>query len=183
MDRKEFLKRSLWVCGGCGAVATLGATGAGASEGGKPASECEALEKQSGFVKGWVGDFVANLDATLEEKDRVALMHANGRACARRGSLESMRKFEGDLDGLVTEWRSWFGEESAARDGNTLTLSWGECLCPVAKDGPDRMDTWCHCSEGWVHEVFGMITGKEVGVEFLETVKRGGERCRIRVRA
>jgi hypothetical protein len=41
---------------------------------------------------------------------------------------------------------------------------------------------YCFCSAGWLKEVYETISGASVGAEILETVKRGGQRCRLEVR-
>ncbi len=179
MDRKEFLTRSLQLCVGCGALSTLApAVSAQEAETGPD----QAAERRAAWMKGWVHDFTKTVDAELDEKEQIAFMQANGRACAGRGSLEAMEKYRGDLDGLLGMFRSHFGEQAAQHKDNVVTVSWDTCLCPLVMDVEEISHTFCHCTEGWFLAVFEMVTGKPVKAEAVETVKRGHDRCKVIVR-
>ncbi|HUT99712.1 MAG TPA: hypothetical protein VM054_11650 [bacterium] len=57
------------------------------------------------------------------------------------------------------------------------------CYCPLVKHALVEIpDFYCCCGAGWHAKIWEGITGGPVEVEVLETILRGGERCRFLVR-
>jgi len=183
MNRKEFLTRSLQMCIGCGAVATLSplVSSAGEQTGEQDAAQQEATFFAEHWREQWITDLMKTIDGQLDETERIALMQANGRACATRTSRPSMEQFTGDLDGLLDNFRDKLVGEVVQRDGK-VSVSWDRCYCPIVKNGPAVIsDTYCYCTTGWFHEIFEMVVGKPVSVSMDESIKRGDPRCKVTV--
>ena len=154
----------------------------------------ERAAKRMEFVDGWVKRFFDALDATLDEPTRRKLMEANGRSCfivyagpPRREPL-TMERF-----------RAWVAENGKQRgyaiEGDTITFEFvgsaetggaapeGVCLCTLAEtQQPGSISpSYCFCSVGYVREMHERIFGKPVAVELVESVLRGGKRCRFKM--
>jgi predicted hydrocarbon binding protein len=84
-----------------------------------------------------------------------------------------------------------YGKENSYRDSNTVYYNYiqnskglkiedGYCLCPLTEDGPAGLSpTYCICSTGYVKEMFERMMGESVEVELLESLRRGGKKCRF----
>ena len=161
MNRKEFLA--------AGAVLAAARSA--------PAQQPDASRK---FREAWVAGLMENLERQLDRPARVALMESCGRSCARRGAVKMAA---GGLDKLIDALAGHIGKENARREGDAVHVTYTKCYCPLVGDGPPRLpDAWCECSRGWLLEVFGAAAGKPVQVDLLESIKRGGEKCRFVVR-
>ncbi len=174
MDRKDFLRASLGLA--------AGATTARAEEPQTPQSPLTPCEERSGFANVWIKRFMDNLDAHVDEPKRIALLETRGRACARRDSIKAAQKCEGDIDKLMATMGGWLGAENAKREGNVVHVTYPKCLCPMAAEVTEKISgSYCHCSVGWLKEMYETVVGKPVKVEALETIKRGGTACRFTI--
>ena len=135
------------------------------------------------FAQGWVQNLLESLEAHLSEQARVEIMEACGRACARRGPADVARQCRGDLKGWLTILGRWHGgKETIRHECNSVEVLCADCLCTLVKDGPARLsDTYCACSVGWMKETFEAVMGRPVAVTLVESVKRGGQRCRFAI--
>jgi len=205
MDRKGFLTAVGTIGAGtcmCAAVggmrAAFGEEPAGAA-GAAPAPQpgektLERAAKRMEFVDGWVKRFLDAMDLTLDEPARRKLMEANGKACFIAYAGPPRRE-----PVTMERFRAWVAETGKERgyaiDGDTITFEFvssaetggaapeGVCLCSLAETQTAGAisPTFCHCSVGYVREMHERIFGKPVAVELLESVLRGGKRCRFKM--
>jgi predicted hydrocarbon binding protein len=136
------------------------------------------------FTQRWVKNLVASMDAHLDEETRIRLMESCGRACARAGPARVAKGCQGNLDEWLATLARWYGgEEYVRRDEDVVEVTCARCLCDLVKDGPARLpDTYCYCSRGWMKETFEAVVEKPVDVALVESIKRGGQRCRFTIR-
>ncbi len=136
---------------------------------------------QREFTHTWVKTLIESLDTHLDDETKIKVMESCGRVCARGGPAQAAQEYQGNLDGWLVTLRGWMGgEEFVQRNGDAVTVLCSECVCPLVKDGPARLpDTYCYCSRGWMKEVFGAVVSKPVEVDLLDSVKRGGQKCRF----
>ncbi len=210
MDRKQFLGTSLPLLAGLGlGCPRPGAADAGAQapkplpgEPGKGApcpraagdyAHASSFEARTDFGKKWVGRFMRVMDERIDEKTRLGLMEANGRACAMGayGPPDPAKTLA--VDDFVARLARYVGPENARREGDVVHFNYvqnpaglrtsdGYCLCPMVEDGPsDLSPTFCQCSVGYVAYMFEKNLGRAVRVELLESVRRGGKACRFAV--
>jgi hypothetical protein len=187
MDRKDFLKASLYLGAFCGALPGSAqdnpTADKAADKPGPPSAPANPCAGAMGYARHWVKDLIDQADAQLTEPQRKALLEARGRSCARSGAAMRAVPFKGRLDDWIAELRKHMGPDAASRAGDVLTITYPKCLCPLVSDFEEPLSTsYCFCSAGWLKEVYETISGASVGVEILETVKRGGQRCRFEVR-
>jgi hypothetical protein len=188
MDRKEFLKHAGIVTGSFALMSSTCHCFAGAPQE-DAAARCE---KKQEFTQTWAKTFFDLLDSNVDEATRKRLMQANGRACYQRGMKGRTIK-PVPLDEYLPVLQKRFGKENCRREGDIIFLSFGnaptgsngaagKCFCPMVESGPAGLSgTYCECSVGYVLEMFQTGTGRNVGVDLLESVKRGGKECRFRV--
>lgn len=182
MNRKQFLK--LGACGG--ALPILGQTALDESKG----TPCAA---RMDFSERWVTRFMNVLDQNLDKESAKKLMEANGRACFRGAHGESKPNPPADALEKFMERYNTYEAHSVYREGNVihykyignpkgLKISDGHCLCPLTENVPKGISgTYCHCSVGYVGEMFRDLLGKPVRVELVTSLLRGGKECRFKI--
>jgi len=78
-------------------------------------------DRRQKFGQAWIQSLMENLDAQLDERTRVKLMEACGRACARRSSVAAVaRGCRGEVDKLLRELARHVGDGNARRDGKMV---------------------------------------------------------------
>lgn len=154
--------------------------------------------KRLEFIDGWVPRFFGVLDQTLDEPSRARLMTANGRACFAAFAGPAKKKPEPDA---LAKFKAWIGQKGRDQgyglDGDVVTFEFvgsaetGQaspeniCLCPLAEaqKAGQISPTYCLCSVGYVAEMHERALGRPVKVELVESVLRGGKRCKFRLTA
>jgi predicted hydrocarbon binding protein len=175
LNRKEFLACSAAFLWG-GSSAQVFSVPLEAAREVQEAKEDPAMK----FAHDWVKELLKNLDSQLDEVARVRLMEANGRACARRGSVSMAMQNKGQMAKFLKVMEGHLGKGNARQDGNKVTLVYPECFCPLVRSDPFRLsETYCQCSVGWVKEMLETVSGKSVQVELLKSIKRGGDCCQF----
>jgi hypothetical protein len=173
--------------------AAAGSAGAAATQ--QPGEKTlERAAKRVGFVDGWVKRFFDAVDQTLDEPTRRKLMEANGRSCFIAYAGPPRRE-----PVTMERLRAWVAENGKERgysiEGDAIAFEFvssaetggaapeGVCLCTLAEtQAPGSISpTYCHCSVGYVREMHERIFGKPVAVELVDSVLRGGKRCRFRM--
>jgi predicted hydrocarbon binding protein len=179
MERKHFLRASLCLGAVCGLRPVLGA-----EEKPSPASAPEnPCAGAMGYARHWVKDLIDQADAQLTEPQRKALLEARGRSCAKAGAAQRAAPFRGRLDAFLADLQAHMGKDAAQRAGDVVEVTYPRCFCPLVSDFQEPLSaSYCFCSAGWLKEVYETVSGRPVTVEIVETVKRGGQRCRFHVK-
>ncbi len=183
MKRKEFFKRAVQMGLGSGSLIWMNrAGGFGQSEEKKSEQETKSLEQK--FKEDWIVSLMKRLDEQLDEKTMLRLMESCGRDCAQRSSVRRLAEScKGNVEKLVKNLAGFLGKENNYIEGKVVHLSYSKCYCELVAGGPERLpDTYCHCSRGWVLEIFETASGKPVQVELLQSIKRGAPSCKFLVR-
>lgn len=178
MDRAEFLACTTKLALAAGGLATAQALPAAAQQ---PETARQAAAQR--FREAWVDTLMQQMEAGLDEKSRVAVMEACGRACARRSSVTRLAaSANGDVGAFVAKLGGNPGGPSVRLEGGVVHLSYPRCFCEMVAEGPARLpDLYCRCSEGWVKEVFETAVRKAVTVQTLQTIRRGADSCRFTI--
>jgi hypothetical protein len=195
MDRKDFLRRSLETCLGCGALFVAGRADLGAGSADGPSSgpshdaapsqdELRQLRYKNEFLNNWLSDLADTIYEELDEGTRVKLMAGCGKGCHRRHSFtqDIVNAGKGDLDRLLEAYKKSFG---IRREGDLVHITYGPspqggCWCPAAQDRPARAgDMHCECTRAKHELIFREALGRPFKVEMLESFRRGGTRCHL----
>ncbi len=200
MDRKEFVGRLVQI-GVAAAAAPMCCAEALAQAADKkvpplncsmvpvtdPDKQGHGCDRSFSHAQRWVKRFMDVLDEELDQATRNRIMERNGQVCFV--GAYGPRKELPDAAGLETIVKKW----GLRREGNDIYFDYvqnpqgmkvasGWCLCEVVAKGPENLSgTYCQCSVGYVREMFSRFAGKEVRVELLESLKRGGKACRFKI--
>lgn len=200
LRRKEFLA-TMGKAGACMCAAAAGMRTAFAGQAQAPAPKpgdktVERAAKRMEFADGWVRRFFATLDKTVDEASRGKLMRANGRSCY--AAYAGPPKKTPGPDALE-KFTAWIAQQGQARgysiEGKVISFEFvgsaetGQaapeniCLCPMveAQKAGEISPTYCFCSVGYVQEMHERMLGRPVEVELVDSVLRGGKRCKFRM--
>ncbi len=163
----------------------------------KPGDKTTArLAKRMEFGDEWLTRFFEAMDKTLDEPSRRALMTANGKACFSAYAGPQKEKPRPDEAERFLKWAATDGKSRGySVEGKTVSFEFvgsaetGQaapeslCLCPMAEgQKPGKISpTYCLCSVGYVKEMHERRIGRPVQVELVDSVLRGGKRCRFRM--
>lgn len=204
MNRKEFLKRvfsygtaliagSLMKFGRSSVVMAEEKKGGEVADGSVNPAETPCEEKVD-FAKNWIKRFMNVMDKNLDEETRKKIMTNCGKECFCSAHSEVKWPNQGieTVDLYLGQIGALFGKENAHREGNKiyfnhimnpsrgLKIEDGYCLCPLIEDGPEGLSpTYCLCSTGYIKEMFERMMGQPVKVKLLESLRRGGKKCRF----
>ncbi len=199
IDRKEFLTNVGKYCAGaclCAAVGSMTALHAQESDkSDKEPDKKPRSEERIKFAEGWVKRLMDAIDSTLDEPTRRKLMMANGKACLLAWYNETGRKVKSVTLEQFTDWiKNKVTDGSYTIDGNTIYFQYmsaaetglpskeADCLCTLVETKPAGLSgTYCYCSVGYVKEMHEQYLGRPVEVELLDSVLRGGHRCRFKI--
>jgi hypothetical protein len=152
--------------------------------------------KRMEFGDIWVKRFFDVLDGTLDADARRKLMTANGKACFAGYAGPPKKKPGPDAFERFTEWIARNGQAKGyAIEGRVVSFEFvgsaetgqaspeAVCLCPMAEaQKPGEFSpTYCLCSLGYVQEMHERILGRPVEVELVDSVLKGGRRCKFRM--
>lgn len=195
MERRDFIGKSIFTGLACSCISSLKANVSMVAVNSDNTTPCN--EKMD-FVKIWVGRFFNVLEAHIDEETRGKIMRHNGKVCyeGAHGEIRELtpRNLE-EIDASLVEMQEWLGEGNRnprrehniiyfnyVRNPNDLKIADGYCLCPVIEDGPVKISsTYCQCSVGYVEQMFRKVTGREVSVTLLESLRTGGKQCRFKI--
>lgn len=183
MDRKQFLRHSVRGVACCAAVGLTGAPLSSVAP--APAQGAAPDDRETQFIKNWLGDLVDAVDRGTDEATKARLVGACGRACFERHEFKRNWAVEGrnDVGKLIAALQRNF---EVWRDGSIVHVRYGAtskgCYCPAARYRPAKADDiHCHCSRGSHQAVWEAALGRPVRVEILESVRRGGRTCHFAV--
>jgi hypothetical protein len=200
IGRKEFLvtlgKGGAGLCM-CAAAAGMQAAFAGQTASSKPGDKtAERAAKRMEFADGWVRRFFEAMDKTFDEASCQRLMMANGKSCFAAYAGPQKKQPAPDALEKFTAWIAAQGKEKGySIEGKVISFEFigsaetGQaspenlCLCPMAEAQKPGLisPTYCLCSVGYVKELHERRLGRPVEVELVDSVLRGGKRCKFRM--
>jgi len=199
MNRKEFLANAGKYCVGCCAGALMGgfmdaeARGDDQADTGSP--EKSRSDARIEFAEIWLRRFFDILDNTLDKQTMRKIMETNGRTCFKDWIHETGQSIKPiTLEQLAERAEKNKQDDSIKIEGNVICFQFtsaaetglpseeGQCLCPLVESKPAGLsETYCLCSVGYVKEWYERLLARTVEVELIESVLRGGQRCRFEI--
>jgi len=158
-------------------------------------TDTSRAEQRLKFAEVWLTRFFDLLDSNLDEVTLKKIMMANGRVCFLNWIKETGQKITPmTLEEYTARVKNRGKDDAVKVDGNIIYFQFmsaaetglpseeGQCLCTLVESCPKGLSpTYCHCSVGYVKECYDQIFGRPVEVELLESVLRGGKRCRFKI--
>jgi predicted hydrocarbon binding protein len=193
MERRNFIISGSRCCIAAG-LCTLLPESVFSAEKSSPQEIKHSCEERMEFASGWLERFMNVLDTNLEEKTRLNLMEENGKACAT-----SYLKSIGRENPKVVAYDDFLKHVAASTDGTyqvdgrTLYMTYMSnyegkpateslCLCPFVENKPQNLSrTYCHCSVGYIKEIYSRLFGQPVKVELISSVLYGDKRCKFKI--
>ncbi len=197
MNRKEFLRRSGHLCCASALLSITDETANAQDKPAEPVPPTTPLDKRVEQGQKVIRRLINQLDQNLDKATREKLMEDCGTACftGAYGAAGGAPTPE-QVDKFMEAMKKRFGPDAVQQvDGQTvvyfryisnprgLKVADGFCLCPILEDAPKNISpTYCHCSVGYVRQIFERQTGKRAIVELTDSVLRGGKSCNFTVR-
>ena len=124
------------------------------------------------------------LDREVDEETRWAIMEACGRQCIGASTLEKARRLRQEAQGLDDLLRrlneAHIGGGLLRQEADGIHAAYDRCYCgAVSGTSAPFSATYCHCSCGWMRQLFEMLLDKPVKVELLSSIIQGDERCQF----
>ncbi|MCU0286833.1 MAG: hypothetical protein MUF15_10585 [Acidobacteria bacterium] len=190
MNRKEFFEKSMKF-GLCSCALTMvgpfsGDSLPGAENSTAPTDKTlEQLNNEKIFIQNWLSDLLDTMDKVLDEKTKIKLIEGCGRGCFNRHQFKKniAEKGKGNIDKLIEAYNENF---EIWREGHDVHLRYGKvskaCYCPAAKSQPVKPnDLLCECTRMTHQSIFETALDREIKVEVLESLRRGGKTCHFLV--
>jgi len=209
MNRKQFLKQSLFAgLGCCSAAIGFGQNKRNPEEqavsltedltrrirDGAKSPDWRKMEEASVKIKAMMD----HMDTLLDVETKIRILNACGKSCfihafgvadERKPSPKQAEAYLKNLEksGIeVTREKETimiFYRWGTKQNPYGLSMKEGYCMCPIVESGaPGMSKSYCHCSAGYVKEGLERGTGKSVlKVDVLESVLQGGKDCRFKV--
>ena len=138
--------------------------------------------------KLWMKSVFHLMDQELQPDDRNRILEKCGRNCAFGcGIIEKLQKEKlepGDTEKIFQRLQSpeFFGNRISQGDGCFYTTC-EECFCPFVSDSiAETLGSYCECTKGWTKQVFETAFQRPVQVDIEQTIIRGAESCKMKVR-
>ena len=183
MNRKEFIQRSFQSGLGCYVLWAL--KDDSAAQAAFPAEDDAQMKFDKEFVQNWLSDLLATMDTELDRETQVKLMEGCGRGCFSRFPFKQHIAQQGkaDLQKLIEAYKKNF---EIWQEGNLVHIRYGEvsnrCYCPAANYRPAKPnDIHCECTRMTHQTIFETALGRPFKVDIVESLRRGGKTCHLRV--
>ena len=134
-------------------------------------------------TQDWILSLMKNMEEQFLPDLRIRLMESCGRDCARRSSIYPTKTEGNDPVSFANTLKRYIGKENVTIEDGMIRLQYDTCFCPLVSKGPDSLpESYCHCSVGWLKEMFEKASGEPVGVELIQSIKRGAPSCQFIIR-
>ena len=132
----------------------------------------------------WAESICADLEKEFDEHTikLIRMSCACGPAACKQNSLKKIYLSSVDLDdfaGKVNKLNQGFTIQH--KDGD-LFIIYPQCYCSCVK----RIDksiskSWCYCTLGYTKKLFEHVLDSAVEVELIESIKTGGNVCKVKI--
>ena len=190
-DRRSFVRKSLaGICAcGCGGGLLASAPGEAAASSAAasgPEAPTATTQDSTAMPRMWIAVLAESLAEGDPEDARRLLKGCSASHWEHLGMDATLQPFQGNvpafLDFLRSEW-GWIIEYDPEAGLIQVNENKSDCVCPLVSGQRGReLGMLCYCSEGFAERLFGAVAGGVVRAEVTESILRGGERCRYRIR-
>ena len=134
-------------------------------------------------ITNWINNVLTEL-SYLDNNKGIEILNQCGKDCCKsselyQGAVSVREKYrnEKDDDKLFNEFKSkFYNSERLTKKGETITLVFEECTCPMVRSGVDN-SFLCNCTIGYSKKIFETLFEKKVIVHLEKTILRGNSVC------
>ena len=144
------------------------------------------LSKSADFEKkfAWAENICADLEKEFD-KNTVKNIRMDCACGPETGKIDKLKKIylkSIDLNDFVEKINKLDQGFTVEYKSKSLFLIYPQCYCSCVK----RVDKpiskiWCYCTLGYTQMMFEMILDRKVKTELIESVKTGGNICKIKI--
>jgi len=132
----------------------------------------------------WINNVLTGL-SKLEDNKGNNILNECGKACSEKSNLyqgatkvKEQYSDEKNIDILFNAFKSqYYNSERFTKKGNTITLIFNECTCPMVKKGVDN-SFLCNCTTGYSKKIFETLFDKEVIIDLEKSILREDSICK-----
>jgi len=132
----------------------------------------------------WAESICADLESKFEA-DVVKAIRMDCACGPEMGKISKLKKLYDSCAGL-DDFAAKANKQNAGftidNCNDELFLIYPQCYCSCVKRVNSPISkTWCYCTLGYTKKMFEHVLGREVNVELIESVKTGGNVCKIKI--
>ncbi|SYZ73825.1 conserved hypothetical protein [Candidatus Zixiibacteriota bacterium] len=135
-------------------------------------------------LQKWIGTVVDGLEDMVDAKAKITILENCGRTCISPAFVKKAKKLK-EKSGSNEEFLKKLAKiwSHLKLDGKNIFVVYNQCYCPMMKSYEGKLSkSFCHCSRGWVKELFEKSLEKPVTVILEKAIKQGDDICRFRVK-
>jgi predicted Zn-ribbon and HTH transcriptional regulator len=130
-----------------------------------------------------IKNLIKELEDISDSQKRDEILEKRGRGCIGKSFLkkatDASKSAKSEKEILANLEKNI---KMLKREGDNLFMIYPKCYCHhVKKFDGDIPEYYCNCSKGWIKELFKTALGREIDVEILSTVLRGGKECKFKI--
>lgn len=180
LDRKDFLKTCALAM--CAPGLCEPATAAEATDAACDPKQLEAATRKIGEAQNRFAALLGEMERLLPAEESRRLLNAAGRQCASTCCGGLFERYKGDIQGFLAKAKTiWMEDAQYDEPAGVLNVADKPgCPCPLARIGTTS-GKLCECSLGFQEHAYGIVFGRPVRAELVDSVLRGGKQCRFKI--
>jgi hypothetical protein len=176
VNRRRFLKTS-----------GAGALGMACFSMGNLKAQDRKEDKTAKHCRWWLDTLMNQIEKCDIKRDCSELVEMVGRECARNHVIRKAKEIKNkagtkNITGIIKAInQELFKSELFKYQENFISAQWHKCYCPTRSAGYVSSPVFCHCSVGWVKELFETLLSKKVKASLIKSIAKGDACCKIKV--
>ena len=139
-------------------------------------------------ITNWINKNLTEL-SQLSNKGGIEILNNCGKDCCESSDLyqgacniKNNNISETDIDTLFNDFKEeYYNSDNFTKEGNTITLIFEECTCPMVKKGVNN-SFLCNCTVGYSKKLFETLFDKKVNIDLEKSILRGDPVCKQIIR-
>lgn len=135
-------------------------------------------------ISNWINNNLKEL-SQLHDNSGVEILNKCGGACCETSKLyqdvckvRNKNISETNIDKLFNEFKNeYYNSSNFTKVGNTITLIFEECTCPMVKNGVNN-SFLCNCTIGYSEKLFVTLFNKKVTIDLEKSILKGDGVCK-----
>lgn len=130
-----------------------------------------------------MNELLAKAQLCSDEEEQAGLLMERGKLCISKAYIKlakaAAKDTKNDREFLINLGKVY---PMLKLEEDKIYVVYPKCYCPTRKIFKGEVPHfYCHCSVGWVKEMFEQALGRKIEVKLESSVLRGDNDCRLRV--